>query len=85
MKERKTTTVTFSVINNTLFGGGNVSSSRTMFLKPNESAALDEYLGRATFTEDAVDLWMRKHASAHHRRALKRLWKNGYQINVNRQ
>lgn len=85
MKERKTTTVTFSVINNTIFGDGKVSSSRTMFLKPNESATLDEYLGRATFTEDAVDLWMRKHASAHHRRALKRLWKNGYQIKVNKQ
>lgn len=85
MKSRKTTTVTFSVINNTLFEDCKESSSRTMFLKPNESAALDECLGRATFTEDAVDLWMRKHASAYHRRALKRLWKNGYQIKVNRQ
>ena len=85
MKSRKTTTVTFSVINNTLFGDDNESSSRTMFLKPNESAALEEKLGRATFTEDAVDLWMRKDASSYHRRALKRLWKNGYQIKVNRQ
>lgn len=84
MKSRKTTTVTFSVINNTLFGDDKEPSSRTMFLKPNESAALDEYLGRAAFTEDAVDLWMRKDASPYHRRALKRLWKNGYQIKVNR-
>lgn len=84
MKCRKTTTVTFSVINNTLFGDDKESSSRTMFLKPKESAALDGYLGRAAFTEDAVDLWMRKDASPYHRRALKRLWKNGYQIKVNR-
>lgn len=79
MRQRKTETVTFTVIENTLLDEVRTASTK-MFLKHREAEALRRDIDAVLFETHGVHNWMTTHASAYHRRALKRLWRKGYII-----
>lgn len=78
MRQRKTTTVKFSIEDNKI--DGVERDSVTMLLKPRETEALRKMKSSVLFESAGIAVWCLAYASAHHRRKLKRFWKKGYNV-----
>ena len=80
MRQRKTTTVKFSIEDNKI--DGVERDSVIMMLKPRETEALRRIKSSVLFESSGIAVWCLAYASAHHRRKLKRFWKRGYNMTV---
>lgn len=73
-RKRKTVTVKFILPTGQLFDGhfGITPRPEVLFLKNKEYEALDRCVRENLFRDGGIREWMRKHASKHHRRRLRK-------------